>query len=143
MSAKKLNILLVEDNSDHVELVKRALKSEDSEVQVYAVPDGQEALDFVFKKGKYKLKQELPTPDMILLDIKLPKIDGYTVVKTIKSDSRCKDIPIIVLTTSARPEDIERMYTCGANSYIIKPSQYQEFVKIMGKVEAYWSHFSN
>lgn len=129
------SVLIIEDNQDHIELIKRAIKLHPLDVKIYHATDGEDALDFLFKKGKYLSKRNIPVPDLILLDIKLPKIDGYNVLKKIKSHQEFKAIPVIVLTTSAREEDINRMYKHGACSYLVKPSQYLEFVAIHEKIK--------
>jgi len=138
LSDKTCTILLVEDNHDHIELIRRAITIGPLKADIYISTDGEDALNFVFKTGKYKKAKRVPTPDLILLDIKLPKVDGYNVLQSIRAHTAYRSIPIIILTTSAREEDIERMLQYGADSYIIKPSQYHEFVAIYEKIENYW-----
>lgn len=137
MSENLYSVLLIEDNPDHVELIRRAITSGPLKIKLTILSDGEDALNFIFRKGKYKTTGNRPIPDLILLDIKLPKVDGYEILRLIKTHAKLKSIPIIVLTTSARKEDIERMYQYGANSYIIKPSQYHEFVALYEKIESF------
>lgn len=135
MKGKPLNILLVEDNPDHVILTKTALEENGVINDIWVVNDGQEALDFMYNRGKYS---NAPKPGLILLDIKLPKIDGQEVLKKLKSDQQFKSIPTIMLTTSAEDEEIARAYENGANSYITKPVKFDEFVKKVKNLRLYW-----
>jgi two-component system response regulator len=133
-SEREFTILLVEDNPDHIELIKRAINGTPLNIHIYASTDGEDALNYVFKKGKYK-SQNYPSPDLILLDIKLPKVDGYSVLETVRAEKDYQKIPIMVLTTSARDEDIQRMLKRGATSYLTKPSHYKEFLAIQNKIK--------
>jgi len=135
---KPVNILLVEDNEDHAELTLRALRSNNLINEVYVVKDGEEALDFVYHRGKYADVKEFPLPGLILLDISLPKVSGLEVLETLKGDPQLKVIPVIMLTTSEREEEIARSYAGGANSYVTKPVNFEEFVKKIREMKLYW-----
>lgn len=139
MKGKPVDILLVEDNPDHVELTIKALKENNVLNEIYIVRDGQEALDFMYHRGSYTDKERFPRPGLILLDIKLPKVDGLDVLKRLKGDKRFKSIPIIMLTTSDRDEEIVRSYEDGANSYVVKPVNFEEFMKKVRDMRLYWT----
>ena len=139
MKGKPVNILLVEDNEDHAELTLRALRSNNLINEVYVVKDGEEALDFVYHRGKYADVKEFPLPGLILLDISLPKVSGLEVLETLKGDPQLKVIPVIMLTTSEREEEIARSYAGGANSYVTKPVDFEEFVKKITEIKLYWT----
>lgn len=132
------DILLVEDNEDHIVLIKKALKDAGIVNNIYAVTDGQEALDYMYHTGKYTDETKAPRPDLILLDVKLPKVDGFEVLKKLKADPKYKTIPIIMLTTSARDEDIAKGYFHMANSYVTKPVNFEEFIKKVKEIPLYW-----
>jgi len=138
MKGNPVNILLVEDNEDHAELTLRALRSNNLINEVYVVKDGEEALDFVYHRGKYADVKEFPLPGLILLDISLPKVSGLEVLETLKGDPQLKVIPVIMLTTSEREEEIARSYAGGANSYVTKPVNFEEFVKKITEIKLYW-----
>ena len=110
-----IDILLVEDNPDHAMLTKKVLEDNKVVNKIFLVEDGEEALDFIYHRGKYN-NGNAPRPGLILLDVKLPKIDGFTVLKQLKNDSEYKNIPIVMLTTSSRDEEIAKGYADGANS---------------------------
>ncbi|MCS6817604.1 MAG: response regulator [Blastocatellia bacterium] len=135
---KPIVILLVEDNPDHVLLIKRALELNNILNEVHVVEDGQEALDYLYRQGKYADPDSAPRPGLILLDIKLPKVDGLEVLRRIKSDPILKAIPIIMLTSSEQEADILRSYLNGANSYIVKPIQFDAFVQKVRELKLYW-----
>jgi len=139
MKGNPVNILLVEDNEDHAELTLRALRSNNLINEVYVVKDGEEALDFVYHRGKYADVKEFPLPGLILLDISLPKVSGLEVLETLKGDPQLKVIPVIMLTTSEREEEIARSYAGGANSYVTKPVDFEEFVKKITEIKLYWT----
>jgi len=139
MKGKPVEILLVEDNEDHIELTLRALKNNNLTNSIYVVRDGQEALDFVYYLGKYKDTEKYPRPGLILLDIHLPKVNGFEVLETLKKDPDVKSIPIIMLTTSSRDEEIAKSYAGGANSYVTKPVDFGEFIKKIKDMKFYWT----
>jgi two-component system, response regulator len=131
MTSHGVEILLVEDNPNDAELTLRALKQRNLANQVFVCHDGAEAMDF-FSKG------EGPVPKVVLLDLKLPKVDGLEVLRRLKQDSRTKSIPIVVLTSSREEPDIERAYALGANSYIVKPVDFEAFARAVSDVGLYW-----
>ncbi len=127
--------LLVEDNPDDILITKRAFAAGRIYNKLYVVQNGEEAVDFIRKRGKYK---DAPTPALILLDLKLPKVDGFEVLKEIKSDENLRSIPIIVLTSSEREKDIEEAYKMGCNNYIVKPVSFENFIKTVVEIRQYW-----
>ncbi|MBE9503237.1 MAG: response regulator [Proteobacteria bacterium] len=132
------NILLVEDEEAHAELTKRAIRKAGNANQVDVLTDGEEALDYVFNRAKYADKTKYPLPGLIILDIKLPNIDGIEILKQIKEHPVLKKIPVIMLTTSDREEDICRSYIHCANSYLTKPVGFKEFEEKIMQIEFYW-----
>jgi CheY-like chemotaxis protein len=128
-------ILLVEDNSNDIVVTKRAIEKGKIHNKVYVAQNGEEAIDFFKKRGKFK---DVPTPALVLLDLKMPKVDGFEVLKEIKGDENLKSIPIIVLTSSERDKDIECAYKLGCNSYIVKPVNFENFIKKVTEIEEYW-----
>jgi len=139
VKGKPVDILLVEDNEDHIELTLMALKNNNLINDIHVVKDGQEALDFAYHRGKYQDTERYPRPGLILLDIHLPKVDGLEVLETLKKDPDLKSIPIIMLTTSSRDEEIVKSYAGGANSYVTKPVDFEEFVKKIKYMKLYWT----
>ncbi len=131
-------ILLVEDNPDHILLIKRALEVNNVLNEVRVVEDGQEALDYLYRQGKYTDPESAPRPGLILLDIKLPKVDGLEVLRRIKNDPTLKVIPTIMLTSSEQEADVLRSYLNGANSYIVKPIRFDDFVQKVRELKLYW-----
>jgi len=129
--AAAVDILLVEDNANDAELTLRALKQRNLANQVFVCRDGAEALDFFFTGAT-------PVPKVVLLDLKLPKVDGLEVLRRLKDDARTKSIPVVVLTSSREEPDIERAYTLGANSYIVKPVDFEAFARAVSDVGLYW-----
>jgi two-component system response regulator len=134
----EIEILMVEDNASDSELALRALKKYHLTNRIEVVTDGEEALDFIFSRGRYSGRDINSHPKLILLDIKLPKISGLEVLKEIKSDERTKTIPVVVLTSSAQESDIFESYQLGVNSYIVKPVDFENFVKAVADVGMYW-----
>ena len=134
-NVETIDILLVEDNPGDVRLTKEALKDAKVLNEVYVVQDGVEAMEFLHRKGNFA---NVPTPDMILLDLNLPKKDGREVLAEIKQDPKLKHIPVVVLTTSKADEDIIRTYNLHANAYITKPVDLNRFIEIMHTLEEFW-----
>ena len=138
MHCEPLDILIVEDEPAHAELTKRAIRKAGNANRIFTVSDGEEAFDFLYHRGKYKNSVKYPLPGLILLDIKLPGIDGIEVLKKIKQDDLLKRIPVIMLTTSEREEDIVRSYEHYANSYLTKPVGFKEFEEKIMQIDFYW-----
>jgi two-component system response regulator len=132
-----VEILVVEDNATDLEMTMRALKKHHLANRVLAVRDGEEALDYVFARGKFEGRANRH-PRVILLDLKLPKVDGIEVLRTIKSDERTKTIPVVVLTSSAEERDRIESYRLGVNSYIVKPVEFDGFIRAISEVGFYW-----
>lgn len=131
-------VLLVEDNPTDAELTLRAFKKNKLANTVHWVEDGQEALDFLFCKGKYSERSLKDYPKVILLDLKLPKVDGLDVLRAIKSDERTKAIPVVVLTSSKEERDVVTSYQLGVNSFITKPVEFDAFMENVAQLGMYW-----
>ncbi|MBN1251604.1 MAG: response regulator [Bacteroidales bacterium] len=131
-------ILLVEDNLDDVELTLHALKKNKIKNQVDVVNDGAEALEYLFCKGKYYNRNSNKYPTIILLDIKLPKVDGLEVLKQLRANELTKFIPVIILTSSKEEQDIVSSYKLGANSYVRKPVDFNQFAEAVSSLGLYW-----
>lgn len=135
---KEVEILIVEDNPLDAEMALRALKKNKLTNHVMVVGDGEEALDFIFAKGKYEERVNSNRPKIILLDLKLPKINGLEVLKVLKSDPQTKIIPVIMLTSSKEESDVVKSYELGVNSYIVKPVDFDKFVEAIRNLGFYW-----
>jgi len=133
-----VEILLVEDNPNDVTLTLRAFKRYNLSNGVHVVRDGAEALEFIFGTGTYATRSFEPTPRVILLDLKLPKVDGLEVLQRIKADPRTRVIPVVVLTSSREQRDIVESYQLGVNSYIVKPVDFEQFTEAMRQIGLYW-----
>jgi two-component system response regulator len=133
-----VDILLVEDNPNDVELILRALKKRNIANPLHVVGDGAEALDFVFCRGIYAERVITSPPKVILLDLKLPKLNGLEVLKQIKSDERTRTIPVVIVTSSREDPDIKAAYALGANSYVVKMVDFDSFVDVMSNLGLYW-----
>lgn len=138
MDNTDLEILLVEDNLNDAELTIRALKKNHVANKITHVKDGAEAMDFIFCEGAYSERNINIKPRAILLDLKMPKIDGLEVLKRVKSDERTKSIPVIVLTSSKEDPDVKACYELGVNSYIVKPVGFENFTRAIGELGLYW-----
>ncbi len=141
MTAQRMKpavILLVEDDPDDQELTKRALRSSKLLNTLKIVSDGEEALDYLYQRGKYTNPDEAPRPELILLDLNMPKLDGRAVLTRIKEDENLRSIPVVILTTSSREEDVARSYHLGVNSYITKPVRMEGFIRAIQDLEHYW-----
>jgi chemotaxis family two-component system response regulator Rcp1 len=130
-----IEILLVEDNPGDVRLTKEALKEGKVYSNLHTVKDGVEAMEFLRKQGKYK---DVPRPDIILLDLNLPRKDGREVLEEIKSDDQLKRIPVVVLTTSKAEEDVLRTYNLHANCYVTKPVDLEKFMVVVKSIDVFW-----
>ena len=131
-------IMLVEDNPDDEELTLRALRKASIANNVFIARDGQEALDFLFGTGKHAGRTPLTMPAVVLLDLKLPKLDGIDVLKRMRADPRTRLIPVVVLTSSSEDEDMLRSYQSGANSYVRKPIEFSAFADAVTQLGMYW-----
>lgn len=131
-------ILLVEDNADEAALTVGALRDNRIANEIVLARDGAEARDFLFGVGGYAGRDACEVPDLVLLDLRLPKIDGIDVLRRIRADDRTKRIPVVVLTSSAHEDDVVQAYEGGANSYIRKPVDFESFVTAIERISAYW-----
>jgi two-component system response regulator len=135
-------ILLVEDNPDDEELTLLALKKRNLANHVTVVRDGAEALDYLFGAGAYAGRDLTAMPAVILLDLKLPKVDGLEVLRRLRGDARTKFIPVVILTSSKEEPDLINGYRFGANSYIVKPVAYESFIQTVGELGLYWGRLN-
>ena len=135
---KPASILLVEDNPMDVELIIDAFKEARLSNKIQVASGGKEALEFLFGEGKYSDRKQYPLPDIILLDLKMPGIDGHEVLRRVKSTDRLKRLPVIVLTSSNDEGDRAMSYDNGANSYLVKPVSFDDFLKVVKQVSDYW-----
>jgi chemotaxis family two-component system response regulator Rcp1 len=138
-NSKLVDILLVEDNEGDARLAKEAMRDSKIRNTLHHVSDGEEAMTFLRKEGKY---ENVPRPDLILLDLNLPRKSGREVLREVKADDGLSAIPVVVLTTSAADEDIAFSYRTHANTYIIKPVNLDRFLEVIGSIGAYWSHIA-
>ena len=135
---REVQILLVEDSPEDAELMMRALKNSHVMNQCYHVEDGAAALDFLFGEGEYADRDTNRNPKVVLLDLKLPKVDGIEVLRRIKNDPRTKSVPVVILTSGRESQDIEEAYRLGVNSYIVKPVDFHHFAEVVVKLGFYW-----
>ena len=138
MTQGEVGILLVEDNPADVELTLHALRHSNLANRIHVVRDGEEALDFLFCRGAYSDRSLQPSPKLVLLDLKLPKVDGLEVLRQVKSDNRTKAIPVVILTSSKEERDLVKGYQLGVNSYIEKPVDFNQFRETVKQVGLYW-----
>lgn len=131
-------ILLVEDEDAHAVLIARFIEKADVANEIYRVSDGAEALDFLFHRGKYASKENSPRPDLVLLDLRLPKLDGHEVLTAIKQSEELRDIPVVVLTASENERDVARAYRNYASSYMVKPLSAGKFPELLSVLSSYW-----
>lgn len=134
----EVEILLVEDNPNDAELTQRALRKQNLANGLHIARDGAEALAFLFGTGQYEGRKIENHPKVILLDLKLPKVDGIEVLRKIRADERLKMIPVVVLTSSQEERDVLESYHLGVNSYIVKPVEFDKFVQTVSDLGAYW-----
>jgi two-component system response regulator len=133
-----IDILIVEDNPHDAELTVRALKKRHLANRLIVVEDGAEALDFISARGKFALREGSNNPQVVFLDIKLPKINGLEVLRAIKSDVKTRMIPVVMVTSSKQDPDIKTAYELGANSYVVKPVEFDAFQETMSELGSYW-----
>ena len=133
-----VDILLVEDNPDDANLTRRALKKNNLANRLIIIEDGAEAVDFIFCQGKYHNRDSANLPKVILLDLKLPKLNGLEVLQKIRANPHTRGIPVVMVTSSREDPDIEKAYELGANSYVVKPVEFDAFVNAMSYLGFYW-----
>jgi len=138
MNDSKVEILLVEDNPHDAEMTIRALRRVNLANRLIHVKDGAEALDFIFSKGTFAGRNTAEKPKVILLDIKMPKVDGIEVLRQIKSDPNTKTIPVVIMTSSKEEQDVFTSYNLGVNSYVVKPVDFEGFAKAVSDLGFYW-----
>lgn len=139
MASDPVEILLVEDNPDDVELTLHALRTNNVTNKIQVARDGAEALDFIFGRGPHAGRSLRDGPKVILLDLKLPKVDGLEVLRQIKNDPSVQRIPVVVLTSSREERDVVRSYELGVNSYIVKPVDFAQFAEAVRQLGLYWT----
>jgi CheY-like chemotaxis protein len=133
-----VDILLVEDNPDDAALVVRALKKHNLGNKLIHLTDGEQALDFIFGKGKFDGREVASRPKVVLLDLKMPKIDGLQVLQAIREDPRTKAIPVVIMTSSREEKDIVDTYSSGVNAYVVKPVDFNGFSKAVAELGMFW-----
>jgi two-component system response regulator len=133
-----VEVLIVEDNQQDLELTLRALRKANLTNRIQVARDGKEALDFIFGEGDHAGRKIDNGPKMILLDLKLPKVDGLEVLKRVKGDPQTRTIPVVVLTSSKEQKDVVESYALGVNSYIVKPVNFEGFANAVGELGLYW-----
>jgi two-component system response regulator len=133
-----VDILLVEDNPQDAELTTRALKKHNLANRLITVEDGAEALDFIFCRGKHATRGNGHSPKVILLDLKLPKVSGLEVLRALKQDEKTRAIPVVIVTSSREDPDIKTAYSLGANSYVVKPVDFDAFAESVSSLGLYW-----
>jgi len=138
MPEPPIEVLLIEDNPNDVEMTLYAFEQYRLSNRIHVVRDGAEALEFIFATGAYADRQNAENPRVILLDLKLPKVDGLEVLRQIKSDPRTRAIPVVVLTSSREESDIVESYNLGVNSYIVKPVDFEQFTEAVRQLGLYW-----
>jgi len=138
MQGEPVLVMLVEDNPDHAELVIRTLSEHRVANIIRHFMDGQSALDYLFRRGEYADPAANPLPHVILLDLRLPRVDGLEMLQIIKDAKDLRQIPVVILTTSEAERDVARAYNHHANSYLVKPVGYDEFIKLMEDLGFYW-----
>jgi len=138
MVGEPVLVMLIEDNGDHAELIMRTLEEHRIANWVRHFFDGQTALDYLFQRGEFSNPADSPRPHVILLDLRLPRVDGIDILKVIKGDNHLKCIPVVVLTTSEAEKDVAKAYYNHANSYLVKPVGFEEFRQLMDNLGFYW-----
>jgi two-component system response regulator len=138
MTTNAVDILLIEDNPNDMELTLHALKNNSLADRIHVVRDGAEALDFLFCRGAYESRNASHTPKVVLLDLKLRKVDGLEVLRQIRGDERMRQLPVVIMTSSREERDILESYKLGINSYIVKPVEFRKFSEVVHQVGRYW-----
>ncbi|MES2763075.1 MAG: response regulator [Bacteroidota bacterium] len=137
-SIHNMEIILVEDSMEDANLVMRSLKKSNLSNSIIHLKDGAEALDFIFARGVYESRNIEDTPKLILLDLKMPKVDGLQVLRAIKADDLTKLIPVVIMTSSREDKDLLESYKLGVNSYVVKPVAFENFAKAVAELGIYW-----
>ena len=135
---EQVEILLVEDNPADAEMTLRALRRNNLANKVHWVKDGEEALEFMFRTGAYAARDPAAMPKLVMLDIKMPKIDGIEVLRRLKQSAETRAVPVVVMTSSNEERDVMESYRLGVNSYIVKPVQFDAFLETVAKIGLYW-----
>ncbi len=138
MQTEPFLILLVEDDPAHTEIVRRNFEKFKTATQLIALSDGQAALDYLFRRNGYSDPATTPRPGIILLDLRLPKVDGLQVLKSVKDEPSLQQIPVVILTTSANETDVAKAYEYRANSYLVKPVDFSQFSELLDAFGSYW-----
>ena len=138
MTSEECEIVIVEDDPNDAELIARVLKKHNMTNCLTLLKDGAEALDFLFREGAYQHRKGSNPPRVVLLDLKLPKLNGIEVLRKVKSDERTKTIPIVILTSSREDQDLKAAYSLGVNSFVTKPIKFDEFAKVVSELGLYW-----
>lgn len=138
MNNYEAEILLVEDSMEDAEMTARALKKVNLANKLVHLKDGKEALDFIFGQGEFSGRDTACNPKVILLDIKMPRVDGIEVLRQLKSNDKTKSIPVVIMTSSSQEKDIITSYALGVNSYVVKPVEFDEFAKAVSELGMYW-----
>jgi two-component system, response regulator len=138
MNADEFDILLADDSQDDIDLTMHALRAENLANRVFIARDGEEALDFLFCSGPHAKRSFDHPPKLVLLDLKMPKVDGLQVLKQVKGDARTRNIPVVLMTSSREERDMVRGYSLGANSYLQKPVDFDEFRRMVKLLGLYW-----
>ena len=136
--AEPVELLLVEDNPADAEMTLRALRRNNLANKVHWVKDGEEALEFMFRTGPYAGRDPVAVPKLVMLDIKMPKVDGIEVLRRIKANEETRTVPVVVMTSSNEERDVVESYRLGVNSYIVKPVQFESFLETVAKIGLYW-----
>lgn len=131
-------ILVVEDSQEDAYILRRAFLESGCDAQLLFAKDGQEAIDYLAGEGEFRDRKVYPLPRLMFLDLKMPKVNGFDVLDWLQSQPKLKTVPVIVLTSSNQDKDVDRAYGLGANSYLVKPTSYDDYVEIAGKVDGYW-----
>jgi CheY-like chemotaxis protein len=131
-------ILLVEDNPADIQITRRALRDSQSPVELVVVRDGQEAIEYLMRQGPHATSAAWRKPDLILLDLNLPRLNGREVLQRVRGNAALRLVPVVILSTSNRQEDVEQLYAAGANTYIEKPQDFTRFVEVLQTIQRYW-----
>lgn len=135
---EEMEILLVEDNPTDAEMTLRALRRNNLANKVHWVKDGEQALEFMFRTGAYADRDPAAVPKLVMLDIKMPKVDGIEVLRRIKANEETRTVPVVVMTSSNEERDVVESYRLGVNSYIVKPVQFESFLETVAEIGLYW-----